>query len=153
MTLEQLKAGISNSKEVTLCGGIFRMRVLSEGELLQCRADALKFAEKVGLDDEGVMIEQVLRQLYLALIDEDGKRASASVEKFKQSITRAERGYLVDEYLSLEQECSPALATMTEDEFNDILDGVKKSPDSFLNASNTGLLRRLARFLENRPQN
>jgi hypothetical protein len=151
MNLEQLKAGVNNSKDVSLCGGLFRLRVLSEAELLQCRADALKDAVRTGQDDEGTMVTQVLRQLYLALDDGEGKRPAASFGQFTRLITRAEREYLVDEYLSLERECSPALETMTEDEFNGILDGVKKSPDLFLNVSNTDLLRRLARYLENLP--
>lgn len=152
MNLEQLKAGVSNTKAVSFNGVDLRLRLLSEAELLQCRADALAFQQKNGLDDEGMVVDLVLRQLYLALDDGEGKRLAASVIEFKQQMTRPEREYFVTAYLELEKECSPSLQAMSMEEFETLREELKKNPDLILSTSNTGALKRLVRYLENQPR-
>lgn len=151
MDLERLKAGVSNSRPVTLHRGKLTMRVLSEAELLRCRADALAFVRKYELDEEALMVDNVLRQLYVSLTDEEGKPLGRTVDDFKAGLTRAEREVLVAEYLELERECAPDLDAMTEEEFERLAEEVKKNPAMLLSPSSTDLLRRLGRYLASRP--
>lgn len=148
MNLEQLKAGVRNTRELPLHGGNVRMRVLSEDELLQCRTDALAHAQRTGLDDEGMMLDQVIRQLYLALDDGDGNKLAGTVGDFKKHLSRPDRVYLTGEYLALEKECSPSLSSMTKVEFDETLEAIKKNPDLILKPSNFDMLKRLVRYLE-----
>jgi hypothetical protein len=148
--LEKLKAGIKNSKEAPFHGSALKIRVLSEDELQQCRIDANRYAVKHELDEESLYNEIAVRQLYMAVSDADGNKLAADIDSFRKLITRKEREYLIDEYLHLENECSPSLSVITEDEFNRIAEEAKKDPFFLLSRSNTDLLRRLLRYLENR---
>lgn len=151
MLLEKLKAGVKNVRDVAFYGHVVRLRILSEDELQRCRTEAQTHAAKLKLDEEGTYAEIALRQLYLSLADPDGGRVAESADAFRRLVTRADREYLIAEYLALERECSPALAALTEEEFARIREDVKKNPDSILSGSNTALLRRLTAFLESRP--
>ncbi len=150
--IEKLKAGIKNSKEVPFYGGTLKIRVLSEDELQQCRIEANRYAIKNGLDEESLINEIAIRQLYLAVSanDVDGNKLADDIDSFRKFITRKEREYLIGEYLSLENECSPSLSVMTDEEFNKVLEEAKKDPFFLLSKSNTDLLRRLSVYLENR---
>lgn len=149
--LEKLKLGVDNTKMIPLMEEQIRLRVLTDDELLKCRADALAYAETLGLDAEGMTVDMAIRQLYKAATDVEGKPLAGTYEKFRGLLTRRWREYLIGEYLELERECSPSLDRLTEEEFEQLLEEVKKSPDLLRNSSNTNLLRRLARYLENRP--
>lgn len=147
--LEKLKAGIKNSKEIIFHDASLRMRILSEAELQQCRIDAQAYAAKKGMDEETLYGEIAVRQLYISLTDIDNNKITDSLENFRSGITRVEKEYFIDEYLSLEKEGSPSLSAINQAEFDSILIELKKSPNLVLNRSNINLLRRLIRFLEN----
>jgi hypothetical protein len=151
MNLEQLKAGVNNRRPVKFHGETLTLRVLNEDELAQCRIDSLAYVRKVDLDDDGMTVDLVLRQLYVALSDDAGKRLAPTLDKFKAGLTRSEREYLVNEYLAVERECSPDLSKMGEEEFEELVEEVKKNQDLLWNPSSSGLLRRLATFLDSRP--
>lgn len=150
MDLERLKAGTANTRTVELHGASVVVRVLTEWEILEARAAALAFAEKIGLDHEGMTVDLCLRQLYAALTDAEGKKLAVTFERFRSLMTRREREYLIGHYLELEKECAPDLEAMTAEEFEAISEEVKKSPDMLLSVSSAGLLRRLAGYLESR---
>lgn len=150
MILEKLKAGMKNSKSVDFHGETLKVRLLSEAEILQCRLDTMAFAKKRELDDESQAIENALRQIFVAFSDMDGNRCAENIDSFRDLLTRGEREYLVEEYLFLENECMPSVPGMDKAEFEDILEEVKKSPDSVLNASNIYTLKRLISYLGNR---
>ena len=149
--LEKLKAGVNNIRIIPFMGAKLRVRVLSEAEIQQCRADALEFANTAGLDEEGLYTEIALRQLYVSLSDEAGKPVADTIESFRKSLNRSEREHFTDKYLELEKEGSPGLEDMEQEEFDRILEAEKKSPGSLLSSSNTGLLRRVLRYLESLP--
>ena len=151
MILEKLKAGTNNSKTVPFLGETLKIRLLSEGEMAQARMEAQAYTKQKGLDEESELIEKVLRQLFIAVTDTDGNKLAENMDKFRLLVTRGEREYLIDEYLMLERDCLPSVPGMDDAEFEDILDEVKKSPDSILNSSNISTLKRLIRYLENRP--
>lgn len=150
MILERLKAGVSNTRDITFHGTPLKLRLLSEGEILKCRLDTLTYAEKNNLDEESQAVENARRKLFTVLSDVEGNRVAESIDSFRDLLTRSEREYLVEEYLLLENECTPSVPGMAQAEFNDILELVKKSPDSILSASNTATLRRLIIYLESR---
>jgi hypothetical protein len=148
--LEKLKAGVKNSKTSDFHGGILKIRLLSEAEMQQARMEAQAFVKKNSLDEESEMIEKAMRQLFMALSDEEDNKCTETIDSFRKLITRGEREYLIEEYLFLEQECMPSVPGMDNAEFQDILEEVKKSPDSVLNAGNIYTLKRLISYLESR---
>ncbi|EKD36408.1 MAG: hypothetical protein ACD_75C01523G0010 [uncultured bacterium] len=150
MILERLKAGVKNTRDIAFHGTALKLRLLSEAEILNCRLDTLTYAEKNNLDEESQAIENARRQLFTVLSDAEGNRVAESIDSFRDLLTRSEREYLVEEYLLLENECTPSVPGMEKAEFNDILDLVKKKPESILSTSNTATLRRLIIYLESR---
>ncbi len=150
LLLERLKAGTSNTTTVQFLGEDVTIRILSEAELQQCRAVGMKVIEAAELDDEALMVEIALQQLYLAVSDADGNRLAKTYAAFKALLSRSEREYLVGEYLELERACSPSLTTMTDEEFQALEMEVKKTPDLLLNASGIDLLKKLCRYLAGR---
>jgi hypothetical protein len=126
-----------------------KIRLLSEAEMQQCRIDAQNFVKKNGLDEESELIEKVMRQLFVALSDEEGNKCTETIDSFRKLINRGEREYFTEEYLFLERECMPSVPGMDNAEFQNILDEVKKSPDSVLNAGNIYTLKRLLSYLVN----
>jgi len=151
MILEKLKAGVKNSKPIDFHGTQLKIRLLSEAEMQRCRLDAKAYALHKELDEESEVIEKVLQQLYLALSDMAGNMCADTIDSFRKLITRGEREYLIEEYLQLESECLPSVPGMTAPEFDDILDEVKKNPNSVMNSSNIFTLKRLISYLERQP--
>jgi hypothetical protein len=153
MILEKLKAGTKNSKETDFHGVTLMIRLLSETEIQQCQIDTQFYAKKKELDEESKAVEGVLRQLFLAVTDLDGNKLAESIHQFRDLMIRVDREYLVEEYLQLEADCMPSVPRMERPEFEDILEQVKKSPDSIMNPSNIATLKRLTRYLENQRWN
>lgn len=148
MILERLKAGVNNTRDISFLGTTLRLRLLTEAEILKCRLDTLTYAEKNDLDEESQAIENARRQLFTVLHDKEGNPVAESIDSFRDLLTRSEREYLVEEYLLLENECTPSIPGMEKPEFDDILEQVKKNPESILNPLNTATLRRLIIYLE-----
>lgn len=148
MILEKLKAGIKNSRDICFHGTSLKLRLLSEAEITKCRLDTVAYSEKNKLDEESQATENARRQLFTVLSDTEGNRVAESIDSFRDLLTRGEREYLIEEYLFLENECLPSVPGMERAEFDDILELVKKSPESILSASNTATLRRLISYLE-----
>lgn len=149
MILERLKAGIKNTRDVDFHGTPLKLRLLSEAEILKCRLDTVAYSKKNELDEETQAMENARRQLFTVLSDTEGNRVAESIDSFRDLLTRGEREYLIEEYLFLENECLPSVPGMERAEFDDILELVKKSPESILSVSNTATLRRLTTYLEN----
>lgn len=148
MLLEKLKAGTKNTRDVNFHGITLKLRLLSEAEILQCRLDTGAYAKNKDLDEESQATENARRQLFTVLSDVEGNRVAENIDSFRDLLTRGEREYLIEEYLLLENDCSPSVPGMERAEFDDILEEVKKSPESILSASNTATLRRLVNYLE-----
>ncbi|MBV5339186.1 MAG: hypothetical protein J0665_06450 [Deltaproteobacteria bacterium] len=149
MILEKLKAGTKNTRDINFHGIPLKLRLLSEAEILQCRLDTVAYAKKKELDEESQAAENARRQLFTVLSDTEGNRVADNIDSFRDLLTRGEREYLIEEYLFLENECLPSVPGMERAEFDDILELVKKSPESILSVSNTATLRRLINYLEN----
>lgn len=149
MILEKLKAGIKNTRPVDFHGTPLTIRLLSEGEMQQSRLEAQAYSKKKDLDEESEIIEKALRQLFIALSDEEGNKIAENIDSFRNLVTRGEREFFIEEYLFLERESLPSVPGMDQSEFQDILDEVKKNPDLVLNGSNIYTLKRLISYLEN----
>jgi hypothetical protein len=126
---------------------------LSEADLQQCRAAAERDRSRLSLDDDAVILETVLRQLYKAAADREGAPIADTFDGFKAVINRAEREYLVDAYLDLEVERSPRPETLTQAEYEGLTEEVKKSPNMLLNRSSIALLKKLTVYLAGLPPN
>lgn len=149
--LEKLKAGIRNNRDVEFYNQNVVMRVLSEAEMQGCRTAAIDHATQKKLDQDSLMIEMVIRQLFLSLSDADGKPIADSLESFKGLLNREEREYFASKYLELEKECSPSFRAMTDEEYKKLEAEVKKDPFFLLSGSNIDSLKKLILYLENQP--
>lgn len=94
--------------------------------------------------------------LYRALRDpkDMSKPICESISKFKMLLTNELKLYLFDEYQSFARECSPSPDNMTDDEFDRILQSVKKNP-SLIYSENYSLnmLKKLIHFMVSLPEN
>ena len=154
--LEKLKAGKRNIKVVAFPGTEAKVgiRVLT----LQDEQDAAFATEQVFKAEEIVYSsatvepyerEKTIQLLWRALRDpENPDRPFAdTVEELRELMTTEEKDILVDEYMAHQSECSPSLDSITDEEFEGLLEEVKKSPELVSSSSDICLLRRLASTL------
>ncbi len=154
--LERLKAGTNNKKTITFPGTEepIVIHVLSEGE----RQDAVFSADRhfngqkieVSMSTvETFEAEKTLQMIYRAATDADGKPLARTVDEFRKLITLDEKNVLVDEYLSMEKECSPSDETMSNEELARLVDDLKKNPATPGSVSSISIARQLITYLVN----
>jgi hypothetical protein len=69
-------------------------------------------------------------------------------------LTRDEKKLLADEYMSFERECSPSPDNLSNDEFDRLVEQVKKTPGETTGSiTSISTLRRLVTFLASPPAN
>ena len=150
--LGTLKAGVNNYVEINYPGTENKIRIhpLTDGE-----EQAAEFAAEKVFSSEGVAIamhnidtfelEKTVQKLYLACRTAEGEKLATTSQRFKQLISRTERDILVEEYNELLAKCSPSPSVLSEEEFNNILEEVKKKPyETTGNISSLSTLRKLA---------
>jgi hypothetical protein len=154
--LEKIKAGARNRKEIKFPGTDIKvaLRVLSNQDTLDAAlaADRLYKAEDipVGMQNIGEYeSEKTTQQLYRALSDpENGGPIAPSITEFRKNLTPGERAALIEEYNAFDAECNPSPDTMPADEFDRLVEDVKKKPEATIgNISSMHALKRLALFL------
>jgi len=158
--LERLKGGTKNHRVIRFpgTGEEVIIRLLSEGELQEAHFATERHFKKEGIEASMVTVdayetEKTLQSLYRALRDpEDAEKTIApSMTRFRLLISADERNLLVEEYTSLEQECSPIQPGMTEGEIDDLLETLKKRPEQIAGSvSNIVTARQLISSLVNR---
>lgn len=136
--LKKLKAGTNNKKTINFPGtaGEVVLRVLSEAER-QAAAFATEKRFEVMKIDPSLMTadvyesEKTTQLLFRALEDpeKEGGAIASNIDEFREMITLDEKDIIVDEYTALEQECSPALDSMSEEAVDELLESLKKKPE------------------------
>lgn len=162
MKLEKLKAGTRNTKTIKFPGtdNEVVLRVLSNAE----RQDAV-FAAEEHFKSRKIEIaatcldayedERTTQLLFRALRDCDNSENTfaSSADSLRENLTREEKEFLTSEYTTFEQECSPAIEKMSDEDFEKLWEELKKNPEPVLSFLNSGTLRRLIIFLASRQQN
>jgi len=157
--LAVLKAGKANFRVLPFPGleAKVGMVVLSLNESqaaviaadLYLAGEGLKFTEFTS----EVYADEVNTQLLFRLLrepDNQDKPFAATVEEVRTSITRAEKNALITEYNEFERDCSPKLADLSDQQLDELVDEVKKNPET-LSYLDTSTLKRLITFLADRP--
>ena len=154
--VQRLKAGTANRKLWHWPGTDVdvELRVLSDQDQLEAglAADRLYRDANVDVampninDYEG---EKTTQLLFRAVLDPaTHKQLFADITEFRKVLTRPVRDALGRALDELQQECSPPVDCMSQDEFDRLVARVKKTPEQTLSKlSNISTLRRLCTYL------
>jgi hypothetical protein len=99
--------------------------------------------------------EQSTQVLYRAISfpGKPERRVVATVEDFRKLMTYGIHKILDEEYVSFEKEQSPNLDRMTQEEFDILLQDLKKKPDSTLGkVTSLNIAKRLLHILVSQPE-
>ncbi|HEX2958024.1 MAG TPA: hypothetical protein VHO70_14415 [Chitinispirillaceae bacterium] len=150
--LSRIKAGLKNHKILLYPGTDVqvRMNLLSEADTLDAiaAADQMFKAKKLEVTFHTVNAfenEKAVQMLYRALRDADNvEPLVSSIADFRKLLTSEYRTALIEEYNSLSEECSPSPVTLSADEFDRLIETVKKNPrETIGNTSSLSTLRKL----------
>jgi hypothetical protein len=152
--LERLKAGKSAVAPVTLSGVKFGMRVLSEQDYLSAglAVEAAMKAAGVEFSSSSVELFEMEKSgqlLVRFLVDPaSGKPVAEDVDALRSALSRYEVAHLIETYLEWEKTMSPSERNMPEGELMQLLETVKKTPETpLLNGSSSVTLKRLITIL------
>lgn len=154
--LEKLKAGTSAVRKVRLPragndGPELGLRILTEADYLEAGLAGIETLRKSGHQDANVSNSPLYEQanaselLARALVDPaTGQALAQHAGELRGVLSRADKAYLIEQYLDHEREFSPSEANMSAEDFAALLDEVKKSPETpRLLGFSTAMLRRL----------
>jgi hypothetical protein len=154
--LATLKAGKLNCCEINFPGTDKKVRlvVLSTQDTLDASlaADRLFAQEKIVPAFHNINTfenEKTTQMLFRALRDpETGDPVTQNISEFRRMLTNEERNALIEEYNVLAERCNPSPIEMPADEFDALIENVKKNPlETIGNISSLQTLKRLSLFL------
>jgi len=158
--IKRIKAGKDLRKEVPFPGTdepVF-LRVLTEGHKQQAQFAAIKHFRLCDIAIDAATLdafqkERLIQCMYLAVRDRDGREIADSVTEFRDLLTSDELDSLADEYWSHEREVSPSPDNMSAEEFDALVDLLKKRPEETIGSvSSIATARRLLLTLVSRLQ-
>ncbi len=157
--LDELKQNSEACKVVKFPGTDIdvKLRLLSNGEM-QAAVFATEKLFKVNdlVCNMGTVDayedDKTTQILYRALstCDTEAKPLAATVDAFRNSISKDVKDMLAEEYSALESDHKPRIDELSEDEVNSLIEEVKKNPDSIMNVLSLPLLRKLTTTLASR---
>jgi len=161
--IDRIKAGCRNNVVVRWPGtdSEITLRVLSKAELHEATFAAHhRFVySKVSVEAHTIETfkdEETVQILYRALSgvgDETGKPLAASVDKFRANVSSEEISELAQRYEQLQDECSPSMEAMSDEQFDAFLNDLKKKPEPIISSvSSIDFARRLLRSLVAPPE-
>jgi hypothetical protein len=160
--LERIKAGRKNTVTVrfgdsdidaALGSDLVTVRLLTVQDTLEASFAADRIFADSGTHTVSMQnikayeAEKDVQNLYRACADEDGKPLAASVAEFRRLLTVADKERLIDAYNRLDAEANPSADTMSDAEFDELVETVKKNPNTASNVSSINTLRKLTRYL------
>ncbi|WP_295756011.1 hypothetical protein [Undibacterium sp.] len=148
--LARLKAGQSAIGCVHLGELEFGLRLLTEQDYMDASfaVDAAMKAANIELSmatSELFESEKSSQLLLRALVDVDANKPVASnAKQLREAISRDQKNLLIEAYLSHEKAYSPSERNMSDEDFAELIEEVKKNPTTpLLNDSSTVTLKRL----------
>ena len=156
--LEQLKNSANAIKEVSLNDVTIGLRILNEQDYLDASlaVNALMKAKDVIFGPETAEMfedEKTCQLLLRAVVDPETQNpVTKNAKELRTILTREQRMFLTEEYLSFEKEHAPSERTMSEDEFAKLFEDVKKKPEMIDTQDlSTASLKRLITILASQP--
>lgn len=148
MNIARLRKGSENRKRILWPGTEEQVyiRVLAEGDYLRAEQHCDSAYRERGINLGNVEERSALKDdycIYLAIVDEDGKRLFPDFDTFVQYLTPEIRNILISEQNNLQSEYAPRMAEMSDDEFDSLLTEIKKNTETVRNISDMHVLRRL----------
>jgi hypothetical protein len=149
--LEKLKQGTAIYKDVEIPGSpgdFIRVKLLSEDDELQASlaADKIYDGHKVGFENIRMYDAEVETQmLYRSLKDPaTGNGISKNINDFRTAFTPETKEYFITELDNLRKEFSPSLDKMSADEYDKLMEDLKKKPEETIGSvSNIDLAKKL----------
>jgi phage FluMu protein gp41 len=135
-----------------------RIRLLTNQDVLDATLAADKIFREAG-DDVSMQnikvyeAEKDIQHLYRACTDTDGNPLARDIAEFRRLLTVTDKERLTEWYNELDAECNPSADTMPDEDFDALVESVKKNPTAVLKVSSISTLRRLALFLVSPPVN
>lgn len=158
--LARLKAGRSALRHVKLGDVEFALRILTEQDYLDAGVEALEAMKARGLDfgmasADLFEAEKATQLLMRALVDpQSGTPVALSPKQLREALSSQDKTWLIERYIDHEKVYSPSERHMTEEQFAELLETVKKTPETArLNDSSSATLRRLITSLVSPPAN
>lgn len=158
--LAQLKAGAQAVAKVKLGDIELGLRLLTEQDYMEAQlaVDTEMKLKKLTLDVATADIfedEKTSQLLLRALVDPTTSQPIApSAKALREALTRAQRVVLIEAYLAHEKQYSPSERTVTDAEFNALLETVKKTPEmTALNDLSLETLKKLILSLASQQSN
>lgn len=160
--LKIIKAGTKNKTTINFPGTDKKvdLHLLSNQDTLDATVEADRLFRHLGLVVEFHNVntyenERSIQLLFRALKNpENGLPVCPDIASFRQLVTNEERSLLIDEYNALVAECNPSPETMKHNEFDALVEGIKKNPEKTLGScSNLKMLRGLCLYLVHRLPN
>jgi hypothetical protein len=156
--LHKIKAGINNTAECKWPGTdiTIRIRLLTNQDILESSLAADKTFRDCGSDVsvQNIKIyeaEKDIQHLYRATSDLDGNSLAPNIAEFRKLLTVSDKEWLIERYNALDAECNPSADTMSDEDFDFLVESVKKNPAAVSKLSSIYTLKRLARFLASAP--
>ncbi len=155
--LERIKAGRKNTVTVrfgdsdihaALGEDLVTVRLLTNQDVLEATlaADRIFADSGVAVSMQNIKVyeaEKDVQNLYRACTDEDGQPLAPNITEFRRLLTVVDKERLIDAYNRLDSEANPSVSTMSDADFDILVETVKKNPSSVSNVSSTNTLRRL----------
>jgi hypothetical protein len=159
--LQKLKLGTDHVKLLDFPGTQTKvaLRVLSQQDLQLAAfaTERLFKSEKIELNMASANEydqEKATQILFLALRDPEhlDQPVATSITEFRKLLTKDEKEFLIDEYLTFEKDVSPSPETLSGDEFDRVVSDLKKKPDSITSSNfSTAMLKKLITTLASQP--
>lgn len=148
--LAKLKAGSKNFKIVPWPGTDeeVRLRILNEQDYLESSeaTDRLFAGRHVAAENiTDYESEKATQQLFRAIEDpKSGKAITGNITEFRRLLTSEIKEALYDEFKQFADECDPHPSRLTDDEFDELFNSVKKNSKQISgNVSSIFIARRL----------
>lgn len=157
--LKKLQSSHAALATVELGGVKLGLRILTEHDYQQAGLAALEVLEAASREDVNVATSELLESerslqlIALAVVDPANRQPIFdSADTARSSLTRAQKSLLIEAYLEHEREYSPRPENLSEAEFNELLDSLKKSAvKPSLNGLNGATLKKLVLSLAEQP--
>lgn len=156
--LNKLKASGGAVRAVQLRDVTLGLRILNEQDYLDAGVDALQSMKELGVEfglasADLFEAEKSTHLLLRALVDpETLKPIAGSPKQLRTAISSSDKEWLTAQYLDHEREWSPGERNMTPEQFAELVETVKKTPETALSIdSSSATLRRLLLTLASPP--
>jgi len=158
MDITRLKRGADNRKITPWPGDTEKVyiRVLSEADYIEAEEHVdNSYGKERGVNLGNVDERAALKDtycLYLAIVDEFGKRIFPDFSAFTGRCTPEVRAILIENQNEWQAECAPVLDEMSDDQTNELLNSIKKNIETVRSITDSRLLRRLITTMVSREQ-